>query len=78
MPSDKIDLRDGFRIEVAPLIAPKGEFGACLYRTRKTSSGRTSWRRVGNIVVAGTPEKAANDILTAMNQGLLPGVEVAG
>lgn len=79
MPNDPtIDLREGFRIEVEPLIMPKGEFAARLYRTSKSPSGRTLWKQIGHIVIASTPEKAAADMLAAMNRGLLPGVEVTG
>lgn len=69
-----VDLREGFRVEVAPLVMPQGEYEARLYA--RTPGGR--WKQAGPMVVAGTPEKAASDLLQAANAGLLTGVVVKG
>lgn len=74
-----VDLRDGYRVEVEPLIAPAGEFGARLYRRCYTPGDRTTWKKVKHpVVIAKTAEGAARDLLAAMNTGLLPGVVVIG
>jgi hypothetical protein len=73
-----VDLREGFRVEVEALVLPAGEYGARLYAPRTSASGRTTWKQAGPMLVAGTPEKAAKDLLAAMNTGLLTGVEVRG
>lgn len=74
----QVDLRQGYRIEITPMISPAGKFGATL-QTRDTSGARPRWKDVKHpIVVADTPEAAQSDLATAMNQGLLPGVEVSG
>lgn len=73
--AETVDLRDGYRIEVEPMVFPAGEFGARLYKPSPTGKGR--WKRVGHMVIAGTPEQAARDLMTAMNRGLLPGIEVS-
>lgn len=83
MAKDKriVDLRDGFRIEVIPMVAPRGEFGARLAERRYTVDGdraRNRWKDAGPLVVAASPEQAAQDLLKAINEGLLPDVEVKG
>jgi hypothetical protein len=74
---DKADLRLGYRIEVEALVMPLGEFGARLYTPRKTPAGRVKWEQRGPIMISGTPESAARDLLEAINQGLVEGVEIA-
>lgn len=71
-----IDLREGFRVEVEPMVLPAGEFGARLYRPPTKGKGR--WKQVGRMVVAATPEKAVGDLMQTLNLGLMPNVEVAG
>ena len=71
----RIDLRDGFRIETAALVMPAGQYEARLYVPKV--GARVTWKQVGPMVVAGSPEQAATDMLTALNRGLLPGVEAA-
>lgn len=73
-----VDLRDGFRVEVTPLVMPAGKFEARLFRRRYTPGDRTTWKQVGPMVVADGPEAAAQDLLTAVNEGLLAGVEAKG
>lgn len=77
MTDEIVDLRDGFRIEVVPLVMPAGQYEARLYRRRFTPGDRTTWKQVGPLVVADTPEQAARDLMTAINEGLLPGVQVS-
>lgn len=75
-----VDLRKGFRVEVEAMVMPQGEFGARLYTAngRYKDSKRIRWKQAGPIVVAATPEQAARDLLAAMNEGLLKGVEAKG
>ena len=74
--SQSVDLREGYRVEVEPLILPAGKFGARFFKAPTTDKGR--WKQVGHLVVADTPEQAANDLLRVVNEGLMPGVEFAG
>lgn len=76
--SEIVDLRDGYRIEVAPAVLPQGEFTATFHRRRYTPGGKTTWKRVGPHVLNPNPEQAAADLLTAINQGLVPDVEFKG
>lgn len=73
--SATVDLREGFRIEVEPMVTPRGEFGARLYLPK---NGRWARKHIGHMVIADTPEKAAQDMLKILNEGLMPGVEVLG
>lgn len=78
MSDEIVDLRDGFRIEVVPCLLPKDEWAATLHRRRYTPGERTTYKKVGPNVLAKTPEAAAGDLLRAVNEGLLPGVELVG
>lgn len=78
MSDEIVDLRDGFRIEVVPCVLPKDQWAATLHRRRYTPGDRTTYKKVGPNVLAASPEAAARDLLTAVNEGLLPGVELAG
>lgn len=72
-----VDLRDGYRIEVTPMILPAGQYGATLQIRTAEPGKRQRWKDVKHpIVVASTPEQAQADLARAMNEGLLPGVEV--
>lgn len=74
-----VDLRDGYRIEVEPMVFPAGEFGARLSRRCHTPGDRTTWKKVNHpLVLSNTAEGAARDLLMALNQGMLFGVEVCG
>lgn len=72
--NERVDLREGFRIEVEALVLPAGEYGARLY-TRPGKGGR--WKQKGQVVVAATPEQAISDLMAVLNQGLMPDMEVA-
>lgn len=73
----RIDLRNrfGFRVEVVPCILPDGQWAARLMQRR--DGARTTYKAVGPNILASSPEAAVRDLMTAVNQGLLPGVEVA-
>lgn len=74
----KVDLRDGCRIEVTPMIRPAGQFGATL-QTRVRSGDRWRWKDVKHPVVVSTfPAGAMDDLLSALVNGVLPGIEVSG
>jgi hypothetical protein len=79
-PVETIDLRDGYRIEVAPMVLPQGSFGARLHkRIRNPATGHVRWKPVGPIVVSARgPEQAERDMSQAINLGLLEGVEAKG
>jgi hypothetical protein len=85
MSTDKtteVDLRDGYRIEVTPMIMPAGQFGATLQVRYEIPTGtprRYRWKDVKHpIIVADSPERALSDLAAAMNQGLIPNVTVVG
>lgn len=71
---ERIDLRAGYRIEVLPTILPRDQWAATLHERRQGK--RVTYRKVGPHVLAASPEAAARDLLTAINEGLLSGVEV--
>lgn len=76
---ETIDLRDGYRIEVTPMIMPTGAFGATLQVRTAEPGKRQRWKDVKHpVMVADTPEDALGDLANAINLGLLPGVEVKG
>lgn len=71
---ETINLSEGYRIEIEPMVMPPGEFGARLFKP--PLGGRGRWKQVGRIVVSGTAEQAAVDLLRVLNEGLMPDVEV--
>jgi hypothetical protein len=76
--TERVDLREGYRVQVEPMIAPSGTFGARLYRRTLRQGDKTAWKKVEHpIVIASNAEQAANDLMAALNTGTLPGVEAA-
>lgn len=70
-----VDLRRGYRIEVTATILPKDQYAARLMERRDSDSGRTTYKQVGPNVLASHADRAAMDLLNAVNTGQLPGVD---